>query len=60
VQREVWTSHDKNALCSSLYVVNENNIVDGRRPQIMHYMFHHINPIIFNPRAKQKKGIIWV
>jgi hypothetical protein len=33
--------NDKNALCLSFYVVNDNNIVDGRKYQIMHCMFCH-------------------
>jgi hypothetical protein len=41
-----------------LYVVNDNNIVDGRKYQIMHCMFCHTNPIIFNPRRKERKIVI--
>jgi hypothetical protein len=32
VQRKKWKVHDKNALCSSFYLVNNKNIVDGRKP----------------------------
>jgi hypothetical protein len=60
VQREIWKPHDRNALCCFLYVVNENNIVDGKKPQIMHYMFCHINPINFNPRIEQKRDYMGV
>ncbi len=31
-QREKWKVHNRNALCWSYYIVNENNIVDGRKP----------------------------
>ncbi len=31
-QREKWKVLNRNALCWSYYTVNENNIVDGRKP----------------------------
>jgi hypothetical protein len=58
VQTEIWRPNDKNVLCSSCYVVNDNTIVDGRKYQIMHFMFCHTNPIVFNPRKKERKIII--
>ncbi len=57
-QKEIWRPNDKNALCLSFYVVSDNNIVDGRKYQIMHCMFCHTNPIIFNPRRKERKIVI--
>ncbi len=38
--------------------MNDNNIIDGRKYQIMHCMFCHTNPIVFNPRRKERKIII--
>jgi hypothetical protein len=31
-KEEKWKIHDKNALCWSFYVVNNKNIIDGRKP----------------------------
>ncbi len=44
--------------CGGFLVLNDNNIVDERKFQIMHYIYCHISLIIFNPRTKERKGII--
>jgi hypothetical protein len=31
LQREKWKGHDRNALCWSFFIVNDNNIVDGSK-----------------------------
>jgi hypothetical protein len=30
--KEKWKGHDRNALCWSFFIVNDNNIVDGSKP----------------------------
>ncbi len=35
LQREKRKGHDRNALYWSFFIVNDNNIVDGSKPQIM-------------------------
>jgi FtsZ-binding cell division protein ZapB len=32
LQREKWRGHDRNAMCWSFFIVNDNNIVDGSKP----------------------------
>ncbi len=41
-----------------LVILNDNNIVDGNKPQIMRHMICHVNFVPFNPRKKERKGII--
>jgi hypothetical protein len=57
-QREKWKGHDRNALCWAFYIVNDNNIVDGSKPQIMKCIVCHVNFVPFNPRTKERRGII--
>jgi hypothetical protein len=38
LQREKWRGPNKNALCWSFFIINDNNIVDGSKPHIMRCM----------------------
>jgi hypothetical protein len=58
VQRENWRRHARNALCWLFHIVNDNKIVDGNKPQIMRCMICHVNFVPFNPRTKERRGII--
>jgi hypothetical protein len=58
LQREKWKGHDRNALCWSIFIVNDNNIVDGSKPQIMKCMIHHVNFVLYNLRTKEQRKII--
>ncbi len=35
LQTEKWKGHDRNVLCWSFFIVNDKNIVDGNKPQVM-------------------------
>jgi formate-dependent nitrite reductase cytochrome c552 subunit len=58
LQREKWRGHDRNALCWSFFIVNNNNIVDGSKPQIMRCMNCHVNFVSYSLRTKERKGTI--
>jgi hypothetical protein len=58
LQREKWKGHDRNALYWTFFIVNDNNIVDGSKPHIMRCMICHENFVIYNPRIKERGGII--
>jgi hypothetical protein len=58
LQREKWRGHDRNALCWSFFIVNDNNIVNGSKPQIMRCMICHVNFVFYNLRTKERRGII--
>ncbi len=58
LQREKWRGHDKNALCWSFFIVNDNNIVDENKLQIMRCMICHVNFVPYNLRITKRKGII--
>jgi hypothetical protein len=58
LQREKWRGHDRNALCWSFFIVNDNNIVDGNKSQIMRCVIYQVNFVSYNPRTKERRGII--
>jgi len=58
IYKEKWKMHDRNALCWSFYIVNDNNIVDGSKFQNMRCMICHVNFVPFNPRTKKRRGFI--
>jgi hypothetical protein len=53
-QRKKWKGHERNALCWAFHIVNDINIIDGSKPQIMRCIIRHANFVPFN--AKTKKG----
>ncbi len=56
MQKEKWRGHARNALSWSFYIVNDNNIVDGSKPQIMRCMICHVKFVPFNPRRKERRN----
>jgi hypothetical protein len=58
LQREKWRGHNRNALCWSFYIVNDNNIIDGSKLQIMRCMICCVNFVLYNPRTKERRRII--
>jgi len=58
LQREKWKGHDRNAMCWSFFIVNDNNIIDGSKPQIMRCMICHVCFVLCNPRTKERRGIV--
>ncbi len=58
MQRENWRGHDRNALCWSFFIINDNNIFNGKKPQIMRCMICHVNFVPYNPRTKERRRII--
>ncbi len=56
MQKEKWRGHARNALSWSFYIVNDNNIVDGSKPQIMRCMICHVKFVPFNPRTKERRN----
>jgi hypothetical protein len=50
--------HNRNALCWSFYIVNDNNIIDGSKLQIMRCMICCVNFVLYNPRTKGRRRII--
>jgi hypothetical protein len=42
----------------AFYIVNDNNIVDGSKLQIMRCIVCHANFVPFNQRTKEKRGTI--
>jgi hypothetical protein len=57
LQREKWRGHDRNALCGSFFIVNDNNVVDGSKPQIMRCMIYVVNFVLYNPRTKERREL---
>jgi hypothetical protein len=57
LQREKWRGHDQNALCESFFIVNDNNIIDGSKPQIMRCMICVVNFVLYNPRTKESREL---
>jgi hypothetical protein len=57
LQREKWKGHDRNALCGSFFIVNDNNVVDGSKPQIMRCMIYIVNFVLYNPRTKERREL---
>jgi hypothetical protein len=58
LEREKWKGHDGNAFCWSFFIINDNNIVDGSKPQIMRCMYDLSSKfVLYNPRTKKRRGI---
>jgi hypothetical protein len=55
VKREIWRLDGNNVFCWSFYVVNDNNIIDGKIFHIMCCMFCHTSLVLFSPRTKKGK-----
>jgi hypothetical protein len=55
LQRENWRGHDRNALCWSFFIINDDNIFNGRKPQIIRCMICHVNFVPYNPRIKERR-----
>jgi hypothetical protein len=60
VKREIWRLHDNNAFCWSFYVVNENNIIDGKIFYITCCMFCHTSLVHFSPQTKKGKELYYI
>ncbi len=50
--RLFWKPYGRNALCWAFYVVSDNTQVDGKVPQMMHYMICHSEYVLFTSRIK--------
>jgi hypothetical protein len=60
VKKEIWRFNDNNAFCWSFYVVNDNNIIDGKIFHIMCCMFCHISLVLFSPQTKKGKELYYI
>ncbi len=60
VKKEIWRFNDNNPFCWSFFVVNDNNIIDGKIFHIMCCMFCHIGFVLFSPRTKKGKELYYI
>jgi hypothetical protein len=55
----MWGHDSRNALCWSLYCVNDNNLVDVKCFQLMRCIICYVSPIlIMNAKTQARKGLI--